>query len=141
MTALLSRADARSPHPAEARPLIAAGWLRQERPAMPTIHQRRGVTAGTRAPAHAPEHVIGGGKGSVPRSTRLALRQVWDEADRPYDRVPARHVPRNLAVARAYLETDEILQVIAARHDISQSQVLTIARHVVYAALAACKAR
>jgi hypothetical protein len=141
MTALLSRADARSPHPAEARPLVAAGWLRQERPAMPAIHQRQRIAAGTPAPAHAPEHATVGGKGSVPRSTRLALRQVWDDAGRPYENVPARHIPRNLAVARAYLETDEILQVIAARHDISQSQVLTIARHVVYAALAACKAR
>ena len=137
MTALMSRTDRRSPNPAKTRSLIAASWLRQERPAKPATHQRQGVATGVPAPAQALEHVMGGGKGSVPRSTRCALRQVWDEAGRPHDQVPARHLPRNLAIARAYLETDEILQVIAARHGISQSQVLTIARHVVYATLAA----
>jgi hypothetical protein len=139
MTARMSRTDSRSPYPAETRPLIAAGWQRQERPSRPATHHRPGVAAHLPAPAHAPQHETMGSKGSVPRSTRWALRQVWDEAGRPYNQVPAKHVPRNLAVARAYLETEETLQVIAARHDISQSQVLTIARHVVYATLATCR--
>jgi hypothetical protein len=136
MTAHISLADARSPYTAESRPLIAAGWLRDERPSRPTMHRRQGVAAGTSASAPVRQPETAGHKGSMPRSTRWALRQVWDEAGRPWDQVPAKHLPRNLSVARAYLETDETLQVIAARHEISQSQVLTIARHVVYATLA-----
>jgi hypothetical protein len=141
MTALVSHANYHSSYAAETRPLVAAGWLRGEQPAESTMHRRQGTVASTPAPAPVRSRSAAGGRESAPRATRTALRQSWNGAGQPWDRVPAKHIARNLSIARAYLETDETLQVIAANHGISQSQVLTIARHVVYATLALIRSR
>lgn len=68
-------------------------------------------------------------------AARLALRAVWREGGRPWDRVLAHHRPRNLAIARAYLETDEPVGAIAARHGVTPQRVLPIARAVAGGAL------
>ena len=73
--------------------------------------------------------------GSAAPTTRAGLRRVWRAGDRGWDDVPAGHRGRNLAIARAYLESDEAVSAIARRHDLADTRVPAIARAVVYAAL------
>ena len=65
-------------------------------------------------------------------TTRAGLRGLWQAAGRGWDAAPAEHRGRNLAIARAYLETDEPLAAIAARHGVSRTRVPAVARTVVY---------
>ncbi len=67
--------------------------------------------------------------------TRAGLRLLWRAAGEPWDAVPARHRPRNTIIARAYLDSDDTLAAIAARHGISRARVPVVARNVVYSAL------
>jgi transcriptional regulator with XRE-family HTH domain len=65
-------------------------------------------------------------------TTRAGLREVWHAGERGWDAAPEEHRGRNLAIAQAYLETDEPIQAIAARHGVSRSRVPAVARTVVY---------
>ena len=65
-------------------------------------------------------------------TTRAGLRRVWRAGGRGWEAAPAAHQGRNLAIARAYLETDEPIHAIAARHGVSRMRVSAVARTVVY---------
>ena len=69
------------------------------------------------------------------RHTRAELRRRWAEAGAPWGRVPARHAGRNAAIARAYLETDERVVAIAARHGVGAPRTHAIVESVIWAAL------
>jgi hypothetical protein len=78
------------------------------------------------------------GDGRVERfvaGARQALRRDWVAGGAPWGAVLPRHSERNLAIARAYLETDEPIRSIAARNGVTGQRVLPIARALVYAAL------
>jgi hypothetical protein len=72
------------------------------------------------------------GVGGFAAVARLELRRLWRASGKTWDHVLPAHRPRNLAIARAYLETGEPVRDIAARHGVSPSRVLPIARSVVY---------
>lgn len=141
MVASMSRPGTGSILTAGPRPTIGAVWLHGDRLPIPTTQSRKAPGNGTASPAPARPHRALVPVTSRSRTNRAALRALWDSAGRPWDQVPTRHGPRNLSIARAYLEADETLQAIAARHDMSHSQALTIARQVVYSTLAACRRR
>jgi hypothetical protein len=72
------------------------------------------------------------GNGDDRPGGRAALRALWRAAGKTWDHVLPRHLPRNLAITRAYLETDEPVRAIAARHGVNRTRVVPIARTVVY---------
>ena len=65
-------------------------------------------------------------------TTRAGLRRVWHAGGKGWEDVPAEHRGRNLAIARAYLETAAPIRAIAARHGVSRMRVPAVARTVVY---------
>ena len=68
-------------------------------------------------------------------TTRAGLQRVWRAGGGCWAAVSAHHRPRNLAIARAYLETTESRQAIAAHHGVSPPRVAAISRSVVYQTL------
>jgi hypothetical protein len=69
------------------------------------------------------------------RATRVGLRRMWIVSGGAWERVPEAHRPRNLAIARAFVETDEPAASIAARHGLSRERVRAIAQGVIYTTL------
>ena len=65
-------------------------------------------------------------------TVRDALRQLWREAGSPWSRVPRHQQPRHVAIARAFLETDEPATVLGARYGLTRVRVSVIAHTVVY---------
>jgi hypothetical protein len=63
---------------------------------------------------------------------RAELRRWCHEAEVSWEGVLPADRARNLAIARAFVETDEPTDAIAARHGLSPEQALAIAHIVVY---------
>ena len=68
-------------------------------------------------------------------TTRAGLRRIWREGGRTWEAAAPLVAPRNLAIARAYLETDEPIRALGRRYGLADTRIAAIARRVVYRTL------